>query len=175
MWIPAGNPGRSAHQLPRLLMFPALTNCRVCSCSQPSQIARFPMFPALSDHQLLRLLMFPALTSCRVCLCSQRSPVAAFAHILSPDFQLKEKNLEVEGMLGSALIHVFNPLEVSRIAPDPQIFLTYPDPRIHKYELRIRILVATLWRPLENIPVGTLATMTAFMCIYIFKYEEKKI
>jgi hypothetical protein len=53
---------------------------------------------------------------------------------------LKEKNLEVEGMLGSALIHVFNPLEVSRRAPDPQIFLTDPDPRIYKYELRIRIL-----------------------------------
>jgi hypothetical protein len=60
---------------------------------------------------------------------------------LSPDFQLKEKNLEVEGMLGSALIHVFNPLEVSGRAPDPQIFHTDPDPRIHKYELRIRILV----------------------------------
>jgi hypothetical protein len=50
--------------------------------------------------------MYPALTNCRVCSCSQRSPNAAFAHVLFPDFQLKEKNLEVEGMLGSALVHV---------------------------------------------------------------------
>ncbi len=56
MWMPAGNLERSAHQLPRLLMFPALTNCRVCSCSQRSPIAAFAHVH--SAHQLPRLLMF---------------------------------------------------------------------------------------------------------------------